>query len=356
MPIGDYDRSLFSRIANGPYDKDKKDKPTTPNLANGGHTGYHPLPPKKARQKDYSADQQNMNQYTVQGADQPMYDTAQQNVWQDASAPMQGQPWGQGWQQTDPTQSQAPWGQGWQQQSWQVDPSQQGTMYTQQSYAQNNGWQNDFSQVNGTGYAPQMNGTGYAPQMNATGYAPAQNGFAQAAAPAQPAGFAQQQNAAPAQNAQSNMGQMHYMPGQFVHEDGKSYSHVERLAQPLSASSCFRLIEFMRNGESIIVNTELIQDERENAHCLDLLYGAAFTMGYTFTKISRLRIYLISPANICVLPYGTIKQLNDEELARRWPGSVPQPKNQTPAGFDFDRLDRKAAGEMENYVPQRRYS
>ena len=158
---------------------------------------------------------------------------------------------------------------------------------------------NDFSQVNGTGYAPQMNGTGYAPQMNATGYAPAQNGFAQAAAPAQPAGFAQQQNAAPAQNAQSNMGQMHYMPGQFVHEDGKSYSHVERLAQPLSASSCFRLIEFMRNGESIIVNTELIQDERENAHCLDLLYGAAFTMGYTFTKISRLRIYLISPANIC---------------------------------------------------------
>ena len=86
MPIGDYVRSLFSRIANGPYDKDKKDKPTTPNLANGGHTGYHPLPPKKARQKDYSADQQNMNQYTVQGADQPMYDTAQQNVWQDASA------------------------------------------------------------------------------------------------------------------------------------------------------------------------------------------------------------------------------------------------------------------------------
>ena len=64
MPIGDYVRSLFSRIANGPYDKDKKDKPTTPNLANGGHTGYHPLPPKKARQKDYSADQQNMNQYT----------------------------------------------------------------------------------------------------------------------------------------------------------------------------------------------------------------------------------------------------------------------------------------------------
>ena len=38
MPIGDYVRSLFSRSANGPYDKDKKDKPTTPNLANGGHT------------------------------------------------------------------------------------------------------------------------------------------------------------------------------------------------------------------------------------------------------------------------------------------------------------------------------
>ena len=350
MPFADHVRSLFNKIANGPYDKEKKDKPKTPNLANGGHTGYHPLPPKKVRQKDYTTSQQTAGQYVAQGAEQAAYGTSQQSVWQDPSAGMQqGQPWGQGWQQTDPAQAQAPWGQGWQQPQpqWQTDSSMQGTMYTQQSYTQNTSWQNDPSQ---------MGGTGYAPQPGATGFAPAQGSFAQPAQPAQPNGFGQQQTPAPAQDAQNNMGRMHYMPGQFVHEDGRAYKHVERLAQPLSASSCFRLIDFMRNGESIIVNTELIQDERENAHCLDLLYGAAFTMGYTFTKISRMRIYLISPADICVLPYGTIKQLSEEELARRWPGSVPQPQTQVPSGFDFDRLDRKAAGQMDNFVPQRRYS
>ncbi|MCR4882588.1 MAG: cell division protein SepF [Clostridiales bacterium] len=342
MPFVDRVRSFMSRIASGPYDKVK---PTESNLPNGGHTGYHPIAPKKQRMKDYNA-------YTAQDGYDQTYDNAQQNAWQDPNAGAQPQqPWGQGWQQ-DPTQSQNAWGTSWQQaQPWQLDPSMQGTMAS--SYFT----QNNPPMTNESNPAPQQNG--YMPQQN--GYAQPQSAFAQPNA--QPAfeqkGFAQQpaqQRPVSGQSGPVNMGQMHYMPGQFVHEDGVAYTHVERLAQPLSSSSCFRLIDFMRNGESIIVNTELIQDERENSHCLDLLYGAAFTMGYTFTKISRLRIYLISPANICVLPYGTIKQLNDEEVSRRWPGSIPQPKSQTPSGFDFERLDRKAAGEIDNYMPQRRYS
>lgn len=340
MPFVDRVRSIMNRIASGPYDKVK---PTESNLPNGGHTGYHPIAPKKQRQKEYNA-------YPGQEGYDQAYDAAQQNVWQDPSMGTQAQSWGQGWQQNDPTQAQNPWGQGWQQaQPWQYDPSMQGTM-SSQYFAQNSPSMPIDTSV------PQQ--SGFMPQQNA--YQQSQGGFAQQQAQPAPEqkGFAQQQvpQQVSGQSGSVNMGQMHYMPGQFVHEDGIAYTHVERLAQPLSSSSCFRLIDFMRNGESIIVNTELIQDERENSHCLDLLYGAAFTMGYTFTKISRMRIYLISPANICVLPYGTIKQLNDEEVARRWPGSIPQPRNQAPSGFDFDRLDRKAAGEMDSFTPQRRYS
>ncbi len=112
-----------------------------------------------------------------------------------------------------------------------------------------------------------------------------------------------------------------YMPNVFVGNDGTAYRHVERLTQPMSASTCYRLIEFMRNGESVIVNTELIQDERENQRCLDLLYGAAYTMNCTFTRIAARSIYLIAPATVTVIAYESIRQMNEQDAAVRWPGA-----------------------------------
>ncbi len=112
-----------------------------------------------------------------------------------------------------------------------------------------------------------------------------------------------------------------YMPNVFVGNDGAAYRHVERLTQPMSAATCYRLIEFMRNGETVIVNTELIQDERENQRCLDLLYGAAYTMKCTFTRISAKSIYLIAPATVSVISYESIRQMNEQDVAVRWPGS-----------------------------------
>ncbi len=112
-----------------------------------------------------------------------------------------------------------------------------------------------------------------------------------------------------------------YMPNMFVGNDGTAYRHVERLTQPMSASTCYRLIEFMRNGESVIVNTELIRDERENQRCLDLLYGAAYTMNCTFTRISARSIYLIAPATVTVIAYESIRQMNEQDAAVRWPGA-----------------------------------
>ena len=112
-----------------------------------------------------------------------------------------------------------------------------------------------------------------------------------------------------------------YMPNVYVGDDGAAYRHVERLTQPMSASTCYRLIEFMRNGESVIVNTELIQDDRENQRCLDLLYGAAYTMNCSFTRISAKSIYLIAPATVSVISYESIRQMNEQDQAVRWPGN-----------------------------------
>ena len=116
-------------------------------------------------------------------------------------------------------------------------------------------------------------------------------------------------------------GNVTYMPNLYVGSDGAAYRHVERLTQPMSASTCYRLIEFMRNGETVIVNTELIQDERENQRCLDLLYGAAYTMNCSFTRISAKSIYLIAPSSVSVISYESIRQMNEQDQAVRWPGN-----------------------------------
>ncbi len=316
MPILDRIRSFFSEIANGPYDK--KERAAESNLPNGGHTGYHPLPPKKQRQKAQDP------QATPPENGYTSYNEA-------AGYAPQDQTWGQGFQpgQSASQPPQQPWGQGW------------GAQEAPQQPWQQSNWQPD----NGyTSYPEGVQPTGY----QQSPYAPPQpTDYQQPQNTPQPTGFQQPQNN-PAPDANQPMGEMHYMPGTYVHEN-KAYSHVERLAQPLSASSCFRLIDFMRNGESIIVNTELITDERENTHALDLLFGAAFTMNYTFTKISSKRIYLISPATVEVLPYNSIRMSSDEDIARRWPGAVPQHSSQTPQGFDFDRLERNMNGMQRKY-------
>ena len=333
MSIADRIRSLLSAISSGPYDK--KEKPLESNLANGGHTGYHPIAPKKQRMKPQEMPEDDYAEGYNGYAPDPQVETPpqmtqqpmgpQQAAWgqnwagRDPSQAAQTPVWGQGWGAQD-APAQGPWGQGWQQDAGAASQAVSGVYPPQQGTSQNASWQDaGMSQAMQASYAQ----------------APVQGTSWQQGVQGQP------------------MGELHYMPNHFVHEDGRAYLHVERLAQPLSASSCFRLIDFMRNGESIVVNTEKIQDERENTHALDILFGAAFTMGYTFTKISSLRIYLISPSNIMVLPYGSIKQITDEEIARRWPGAAPQQaaRSQGPQGFDFDRLDR----DMSGYT-QRKYS
>ena len=93
-----------------------------------------------------------------------------------------------------------------------------------------------------------------------------------------------------------------YMPGSFVAEDGRAYRHCERVALLVSVSACFRIIEFMRNQESVIVSMESISSHEEVQRCLDMLTGAAFTLQCSMTAISAAqRIYLIAPTTVMVM-------------------------------------------------------
>ena len=112
-------------------------------------------------------------------------------------------------------------------------------------------------------------------------------------------------------------------PRNFVGADGTAYAMAIRLTQPLSTSRCYRIIEFMRNGEAVLVNMELMQDAIECDRCLDLLYGAAYAMGYTFTRVANRVLYLIAPQTVNVQAYASINDIAQRDNASRWPGSDP---------------------------------
>ena len=106
-------------------------------------------------------------------------------------------------------------------------------------------------------------------------------------------------------------------PSLFVGDDGRTYAHVERVAQVLSPSACFRVMEFMRNGESVIINSESIGNEAEVQRCLDMISGAAFTLGCSMTRLTQgNRAWLVAPGSVLVMQDAAVSHWGDRGGAR----------------------------------------
>lgn len=107
-------------------------------------------------------------------------------------------------------------------------------------------------------------------------------------------------------------GNISYMPDTFADANGMAYRHVERVMQVVGVASCFPVIDFMRNGESVIVNLEAIGNDGEIQRCLDMLAGAAFTLSCSLTRIvSGQRAYLIAPQTVMVMQESGIARMSD---------------------------------------------
>lgn len=134
-------------------------------------------------------------------------------------------------------------------------------------------------------------------------------------------------------------------PGSFVDQNGNAYVHVERIAQLVSVSACFRIIEFMRNGESVIVNTESIASDADVQRCLDMLSGAAFTLGCTLTRITQVRrAYLIAPSSVMVMEDAAMSRWSDND----------RPKMDASSSYaepDRSRTSRRRAYATETVTP-----
>lgn len=300
MSIKESMMNLWGKVRQGPVIRDEQES----NLRYGGHTGYQiPVQPKHAQPKRQEqaapAPQVNYdpNFYQKTGFQQDYHgnDIAGGASWQ-GTGTAQTVPNGTGF--TGFNGMPAGFGQ-----------PQQGFGQTAQQMP------------GGYGQAQPQTGFGQTAQQMPGGYGQVQpqGGFGQTAQQ----GFMQGNPQAAVQGQQPEQpypteGNVTYAFPQQFRENGVAYTHVERLAQPLSVATCFRLIEFMRNGESIIVNLELAPDENERTRCLDLLCGAAFTMQCSFTRVASRCIYLIAPHNVNVQPYESIRQLSEQDSANRW--------------------------------------
>lgn len=142
--------------------------------------------------------------------------------------------------------------------------------------------------------------------------APAQQAYPQQAAYAQqqPAynqqpAYAQQQPAYE-QRAQQpaygqQMGNVVPFPGMQRSADGSVYAHVEYIVLLRSRNECKDVIAYIKTNASVFLNMEFIASDSERQRCVDMLSGAAYTLGCALNKISPRGIYLISSPSVRVV-------------------------------------------------------
>lgn len=201
-------------------------------------------------------------------------------------------------------------------------PYPQGTGYPMQT----DGYSQQMAYGNATGY---QQPTGYQP---AGGYQPA-NGYQQPMG-YPPAGEYAPQDSAYGQgttsspttgyNAPAYAGQPQQPPASNVTypafpgaSEGTKLPLI-RITQLHSVQQCYRIIEFMRDREVLVVNTEPIASDQEVQRCVDMISGAAFTLSCSLTRITRAeRAYLIVPSGMDALAEYQFHGMTDQDVVRR---------------------------------------
>ena len=135
----------------------------------------------------------------------------------------------------------------------------------------------------------------------------------------QPRGFTVQQ---PPVQQMPQTGNTVAFPGESFMVDGNAYKLVFRVAQITGVPSCFRVIEFMYNNEAVIVNAEQITDLVEADRCMDLIFGAACAMKQRLMRVSGKQIYLITPPQVYVAPFDSLRRAGMADIEQRWPGAL----------------------------------
>ena len=158
-----------------------------------------------------------------------------------------------------------------------------------------------------------------------------------------------------------------YMPGAYAPEtgyapqaqegtpQGGAFSHVVHILTMTSLKSCYEAIECMKNGESLIVTLDAIEDGGESIRCQDMLCGAAFTLGCTVRMLQGGAVVLIAPSGVQVLPEQTRAQAWTDPMSAQWPGQMNAAPQQESAPRRERRVSQNAAGWNQASSETNRY-
>lgn len=111
----------------------------------------------------------------------------------------------------------------------------------------------------------------------------------------------QSQQPQPVQQAQGYAGNVVPFPGMRQGGDGSVYAHVEYVVLLRSRNECKDVIAYMKANASVFLNMEFITSDSERQRCVDMLSGAAYTLGCALNKISPRGMYLISSPSVRVV-------------------------------------------------------
>lgn len=123
----------------------------------------------------------------------------------------------------------------------------------------------------------------------------------------QPSGAPQQQPMGMPQQAygqgyaQQPVNNVVTFPGMQRGPEGTVYAHVEYIVLLRSRNECKDVIAYIKSNASVFLNMEFIASDNERQRCVDMLSGAAYTLGCALNKISPRGIYLISSPSVRVV-------------------------------------------------------
>lgn len=112
---------------------------------------------------------------------------------------------------------------------------------------------------------------------------------------------AQQQPVKQAAYVQPQASNVVPFPGMQRSPEGSLYAHVEYIVLLRNRNECKDVIAYIKTNASVFLNMEFIASDNERQRCVDMLSGAAYTLGCALNRISPRGIYLISSPSVRVV-------------------------------------------------------
>ena len=153
---------------------------------------------------------------------------------------------------------------------------------------------------------------------------------------------------------QARRNNISYMPGMEPRQD-RGQVHVEHIITLTGLKSCYEAIEFMKDGETLIVMLDAIANESESVRCQDMLAGAAFTLGCSVRLLSGARIVVIAPEGVKILPeQAAVNMARPAEIPVAQPApaaEIPVPRRERRTSPNTVEWNAARNGQLEGYNP-----